>query len=104
MSKSSSVRLTLDKGGPNDFIDLRELDMVEPQEFYAREKFPNTSVPPTTKWQKFWCWITGGHNWHKFLWGGIHSMFDCDMCPKCFKMRGPLPENRVTKVFPCRLR
>lgn len=71
------------------------------EEFWPKDKFPNTLIPHPSWLRRLYCSITGGHAWRKFLWGGIHGMFDCDCCPKCWKMRGPLPEDRDTPVFPC---
>ncbi len=73
------------------------------EEFYPKDRFPNMAVPYPAWWRRQWCkWF--GHSWRKFLWGGINSMFDCDCCMTCFKMRGPLPENRDTKIYPCKMR
>jgi hypothetical protein len=75
--------------------------MPKVEVFFAHEKWPKTLVPRTTLFQKCYCFCTGGHRWRKFLWGGITGHFDCDCCTKCYKFRGPLPENRDTEPFPC---
>lgn len=77
--------------------------LPEPKEFFSKELFPMTMVPETPMWRKIYCKLTGGHSWRKFLWGGVLSMFDCDSCSKCYKFRGPLPEDRNTPIFPCQI-
>jgi hypothetical protein len=74
-----------------------------PVEFFPADRYARTVVPYPSKLRKLYCWITGGHHWRKFLWGGIVRFNDCDCCTKCFKMRGPMPLGRNTEVFPCYL-
>lgn len=73
------------------------------QEFYPYERFPMTVIPLPRWHERVWCWWVG-HTWMKFLWGGIHSMFDCDCCAVCRKFRGPLPADRDTEIYPCSMR
>jgi len=73
------------------------------EEFFPQDRWPQTLIPRPGAIRRFYCWITGGHNWRKFLWGGITHPFDCDCCTKCYKCRGPLPVERETEVFPCQI-
>jgi len=71
-----------------------------PDEFYPADRNPNSLVPRPGLIRRFFCKVTG-HNWKRFLWGGVNHMMDCDACTKCFKFRGPLPIDREGEVFPC---
>lgn len=71
-------------------------------EFFPETRWPQTLLKTTT-FKKWVCWLTGGHRWRKFLWGGIESPFDCDCCEKCLKFRGPLDINRLTPYFNCKI-
>jgi hypothetical protein len=75
----------------------------DPEEFEAGGRFPNSTIPPSRWYERFACWWLGDHRWRKFLWGGLEHPFDCDCCTRCRRMRGPLPIDRDTEVFPCQL-
>lgn len=79
---------------------MKSVESEKPVEFFPRDRHPNTLVPYPSWWRKLWC-RAAGHNWKKFLWGGVDHMFDCDCCTRCFKFRGPLPIDRDTETFPC---
>ena len=76
------------------------MNPVDCEEFYPHEKYPRSLIPPPRWHEKLRCRWRGHHLWRKFLWGGVHYMFDSDCCVTCRKMRGPLPLDRDTEIFP----
>ena len=77
------------------------LNTTTPEEFFPLDRWPQALIPYPSKWRKLYCYLTGGHDWKKFLWGGVNHPFDCDCCTKCWKFLGPLPVDRPKEVFPC---
>lgn len=69
-------------------------------EFWPRDRWPKALVPKRSRILRAICWVTGGHTWRKFIWGGVYRPTDCDCCMKCHKFRGPLPVDRDTEIMP----
>lgn len=74
--------------------------MTEPEEFWPKDRWPQTLIPHPGWLRRLRCRIFG-HDFKKFLWGGIDHPFDCDCCTRCHRMRGPLPLDRETETYPC---